>query len=68
MADAVLALGKDIGIDMNFSSLVPDEALYDSKLEELAYLAYEDQCTPANPREPLVEDMIQIMKDAYKGN
>lgn len=68
LADAVLALGKDIGIDMNFSSLVPDEALYDSKLEELAYLAYEDQCTPANPREPLVEDMIQIMKDAYKGN
>ena len=39
-----------------------------SHLEELAYLAYEDQCTPCNPREPMIEDMIQIMKDAYKGN
>ena len=38
------------------------------KLEEVAYLAYEDQCTPANPRVPLIPDMIQILKDAYKGN
>ena len=42
LADAVLAFGKDIGIDMNFASLVPDPALYESKMEELAYLAYED--------------------------
>ncbi|MGM9814222.1 MAG: bifunctional acetaldehyde-CoA/alcohol dehydrogenase [Candidatus Enteromonas sp.] len=68
LAKAVLDLGKDIGIDMNFSSLVPDEALYNSKLEEIAYLAYEDQCTPANPREPLVPDMVEILKAAYKGN
>ena len=68
LADAVLALGKDIGIDMNFVSIIPDKALYESKLEEIAYLAYEDQCTPANPREPLVPDMIQILKDAYEGN
>lgn len=68
LADHVMELGKEIGIDMNFASLIPDEAFYNSKLEEIAYLAYEDQCTPANPREPMVEDMIQIMKDAYKGN
>ncbi|MCR5079692.1 MAG: bifunctional acetaldehyde-CoA/alcohol dehydrogenase [Bacilli bacterium] len=68
LADAVMALGKEIGIDMNFASIIEDEELYDSKLEELAYLAYEDQCTPTNPREPLIPDMIQIMKDAYKGN
>ena len=68
LADAVLALGKGIGIDMYFASLVPDHALYESKMEELAYLAYEDQRTSAKPREPLVEDMIEIMKNAYKGN
>jgi acetaldehyde dehydrogenase/alcohol dehydrogenase len=43
-------LGKEVGIDMNFHSLVPDEKLWDSNLEKIAYLAYEDQCTPANPR------------------
>lgn len=68
LAKAVLDLGKEIGIDMNFNSLVPDEATWKKNLETIAYLAYEDQCTPANPRVPLVKDMEQIMLDAYKGN
>jgi acetaldehyde dehydrogenase/alcohol dehydrogenase len=68
LADAVLALGKEIGIDMNFNSLVPDEKTWDANLEKIAYLAYEDQCTPANPRVPLVSEMEEIMRKAYKGN
>lgn len=68
LAKAVMALGKEVGIDMNFCSVVPDEKLWKSNLERVAYLAYEDQCTPANPRVPLVKDMEQIMMDAYKGN
>mgnify|MGYP002515566062 CR=1 FL=1 len=68
LADAVMALGKEVGIDMNFNSLVPDEKVWKKNLETIAYLAYEDQCTPANPRVPLVKDMEQIMLDAYKGN
>ena len=68
LADAVMNLGKEIGIDMNFQSLVPDEKVWESHLEEIAYLAYEDQCTPCNPREPLVTEMMDIMRKAYKGN
>ena len=68
LAQAVLNLGKEIGMDMNFQSIIPDEKNYNEHLEELAYLAYEDQCTPCNPREPMVEDMVSIMKSAYKGN
>ena len=68
LSDAVMNLGKEIGIDMNFQSVIPDEENYMAHLEQLGYLAYEDQCTPCNPREPMVADMIQIMKDAYKGN
>lgn len=68
LSEAVMNLGKEVGIDMNFCSLVEDEALWESKLEELAYSAYEDQCTPANPRVPLVADMVEIMRNAYKGN
>lgn len=68
LADAVMKLGKEIGIDMNFNSLVPDEEAWKKNLETIAYLAYEDQCTPANPRVPLVKDMEKIMMDAYKGN
>lgn len=68
LAKHVLALGKEVGIDMNFQSIVPDEASWKSNLEKIAYMAYEDQCTPANPRVPLVKDMEQIMLDAYQGN
>jgi len=68
LAQAVMDLGKEIGIDMNFQALVPDENVWKSNLERVAYLAYEDQCTPANPRVPLVKDMEELMMDAYKGN
>ena len=68
LRDAVMALGKEIGIDMNFQSLVPDEKVWNSNIESIAYLAYEDQCTPANPRVPLVVEMEEILKKAYKGN
>ena len=68
LSQAVLNLGKEVGIDMNLCSIIPNEEEFMSKIEELAYLAYEDQCTPANPREPLVSDMMQILKDAYKNN
>ncbi|MBO5578738.1 MAG: bifunctional acetaldehyde-CoA/alcohol dehydrogenase [Bacilli bacterium] len=68
LADAVLKLGKECNIDMNLCSIIPDEKAFMDKVEELSYLAYEDQCTPANPREPMVEDMMEILKKAYKGN
>ena len=67
LADAVMNLGKEVGIDMNFASLVPAEE-WNEKMERICYLAYEDQCTPCNPRVPLVTEMEQILKDAYQGN
>ena len=37
-------------------------------LDNIAVAAYEDQCSPANPRVPMVEDMKKILLDAYSGN
>ncbi len=37
------------------------------RLHEIAFVAYEDQCSPANPRLPMVADMEEIMVDAYYG-
>ena len=45
-----------------------DEAVYMSKVDELAEKAFEDQCTTANPRLPLVSELKQILIDAYYGN
>ncbi len=64
-AKACGELGMRLGIQMNFKSQGLDEKTYMAAVEKLAYLAYEDQCSPANPRVPLVEDMKKILIDAY---
>jgi len=64
-AKACGELGKRLGIAMNFQSQGLDETKYIANLEKIAMLAYEDQCSPANPRVPMVNDMMQILKDAY---
>lgn len=67
LAQAVYDLGERVGIEMNFKAQNIDETEYMNNLEELAYLAYEDQCAPANPRLPMVKDMQDIMANAYYG-
>ena len=67
LADAVTALAKEIGLETSFKAMGIDKELYESKIERIAYLAYEDQCSPANPRVPLVEDMKEILAKAYEG-
>ncbi|MGT2926717.1 bifunctional acetaldehyde-CoA/alcohol dehydrogenase [Streptococcus cuniculipharyngis] len=66
-AKAVYELGERIGIKMCFKDQGIDEKEFMAKAEEIAYLAYEDQCTPANPRLALVNDMKEIVQDAYYG-
>ena len=64
-AKACGELGMRLGIQMNFQSQGLDEKEWLASLDKLAFLAYEDQCSPVNPRVPLIEDMKQILKDAY---
>ena len=64
-AKACGELGKRVGIKMNFKSQGLDEKAWLADVERLAYLAYEDQCSPVNPRVPMVEDMKRILTDAY---
>lgn len=66
-AEAVFDLGERVGIKMNFKDQGVDEKEWLASAEEIALLAYEDQCSPANPRLPLVKDMKEILEDAYYG-
>ena len=45
-----------------------DEQEFLSKVDMLADRAFEDQCTTANPRVPLVSELKQILLDCYYGN
>lgn len=38
-----------------------------AKVEHLADQAFDDQCTGANPRYPLITDLKQLLEDAYEG-
>ena len=64
-AKACGELGMRLGIQMNFKSQNLDEKEYLAQVDKLAFLAYEDQCSPANPRVPMIEDMKKILTDAY---
>ena len=41
--------------------------VHSAALPQQAINAYEDQCAPANPRMPMLDDMQQLMRDAYQG-
>jgi len=68
LAQAVIKLIREIGLDPNFESYGIKEAEWESRLRTIAELAYEDQCSPANPRLPMVDDMVEILRKAYRGN
>lgn len=66
-AKAVYELGCKVGIKMNFKEQGIEESEWKEHLREIALLAYEDQCSPANPRLPMVDHMVEILEDAYYG-
>ena len=64
---AIRDLMKKMGRPASFKDCGVDEKEYMSKLSAIADKAFEDQCTTANPRLPLVTEIEEIMKDAYYG-
>ncbi len=67
-AKACAELGASIGIKMNFADQGIEEQAWKDNERKIALLAYEDQCSPANPKLPMIDDMIQILEKSYKGN
>lgn len=65
-AKAVEDLAKEVGIEMNFKAQGIDEKAWMDSVHDIAMLAYEDQCSPANPIQPQIKDMENILKAAYK--
>ncbi len=60
-------LRADVGIPKSFKEAGIDEKEFLAKVDMLADRAFEDQCTSANPRVPLVSEIKQIMLDSYYG-
>ena len=58
---------QKLGMDSSFQAAGVDEDYFWSVLDQIGMRAYEDQCTPANPRIPQIEDMKDIAIAAYYG-
>ena len=65
LANAVYDLGCSVGIDMNLKSQGVTEELLHSTIDRMAELAFEDQCSTANPKEPLISELKGIIETAY---
>lgn len=56
-----------LGMNRSFKDCGVDESYFWSVLDQIGMRAYEDQCAPANPRIPQIEDMKDIAIAAYYG-
>ena len=60
-------LKKTIQIPASIKEAGVPEELFLSKLDQLAEEAFDDQCTGANPRYPLISELKQLLLDSYYG-
>jgi acetaldehyde dehydrogenase/alcohol dehydrogenase len=65
---AVESLKRELDLPTSIKEAIagtPQE--FYAKVEHLADQAFDDQCTGANPRYPLITDLKQLLEDAYEG-
>ena len=64
---ALDALKEKIGIKKAICDYVPDEEDFLNRLDSMTEQAFDDQCTGANPRYPLMSEIKQMYLNAYYG-
>ena len=67
LIEKIKELNEHMNIPKSFKEAGIDEQEFLSKVDILADRAFEDQCTTANPRVPLVSELKQILLDSYYG-
>ena len=68
LIEKIKEMNEHLNIPKSFKDAGIDEQEFLAKVDMLADRAFEDQCTTANPRVPLVEEIKEIMLDSYYGN
>ena len=68
LMDAIDALKERVGIRKTIKDYGIDEKEFLERLDDMVEQAFDDQCTGANPRYPLMSELKQMYLDAYYGN
>ena len=64
---AINGLKARVGIKASIKEYGIDEKAFLDNLDEMAWQAFDDQCTGANPRYPLVSEIKEMYLNAYYG-
>ena len=67
LIQAINDLKARVGIKKTIRDYGIDEADFLARLDEMVEQAFDDQCTGANPRYPLMKEMRQMYLNAYYG-
>lgn len=65
LIEAIINLAEELDIPMTIEANGIDKEQFESKIGYLAERAFEDQCTTANPKLPLITELAEIYKAAY---
>lgn len=68
LIDAINALKDRVGIKKTIRDYGVDEKDFLDRLDAMTEQAFDDQCTGANPRYPLMSEIKQMYLNAYYGN
>lgn len=64
---AIRQLMKDMDMPLSIKDEGIDEKVFMDNIEALSEKAHDDQCTGANPKYPLVSEIVELYKQAYYG-
>ena len=67
LIDKINELKETIGIKTSIQEYGIDESTFLATLDEMVEQAFDDQCTGANPRYPLMSEIRQMYLNAYYG-
>jgi acetaldehyde dehydrogenase/alcohol dehydrogenase len=67
LIEAIRKMNKTLGIEESFQQIGFDAKDFESRVDYLADRAFEDQCTTANPKLPLVTELADVYRNAFYG-
>lgn len=67
LLNAILRLEESVGIKNSIAEYGIEEKAFLESLDEMVEQAFDDQCTGANPRYPLMKEIRQMYLNAYYG-
>ncbi|WP_208560204.1 bifunctional acetaldehyde-CoA/alcohol dehydrogenase [Marinilactibacillus kalidii] len=67
LVNAIYELAKKLNIPMSIKENGVDKKEFEAQVDELADRAFEDQCTTANPKLPLVKELAEVYRQAFIG-